>query len=202
MRLDPVNAVSSFHYYMWNAWSEDECKITFGGMYKHFWKKWNSLAGKSIFGAAERFYAELSDNNRELLVNRAVALYDGKTTRQEPEDSEIFVCAECGSPDVEIKAWINANTDEYLSDADDDCYGRWCDQCEDNTGLCNKEEYIGKMQDWWDDLDSITLESITGLHESGYSSDEGSQSFVEACNDWWRGQDYDFQRELYCKSQS
>ena len=29
MRLDPVNAVSSFHYYMWNAWGEEECKITF-----------------------------------------------------------------------------------------------------------------------------------------------------------------------------
>ena len=25
MRLDPVNAVSSFHYYMWNAWGEEEC---------------------------------------------------------------------------------------------------------------------------------------------------------------------------------
>ena len=24
MRLDPVNAVSSFHYYMWNAWDEEE----------------------------------------------------------------------------------------------------------------------------------------------------------------------------------
>ncbi len=33
MRLDPVNAVSSFHYYMWNAWGEEECKITFGGAY-------------------------------------------------------------------------------------------------------------------------------------------------------------------------
>ena len=53
MRLDPVNAVSSFHYYMWNAWGEEECKITFGGAYKHFWEKWNSLASKSILGAAE-----------------------------------------------------------------------------------------------------------------------------------------------------
>ena len=87
MRLDPVNAVSSFHYYMWNAWSEDECKITFGSMYKHFWEKWNSLASKSILGAAERFYAELSDNNRELLVNRAVALYDGKARKRKFRDS-------------------------------------------------------------------------------------------------------------------
>ena len=71
MKLDPVNAVSSFHYYMWNAWGEEECKITFGCAYKHFWKKWNSLASKSILGAAERFYAELSDNNRELLVGKS-----------------------------------------------------------------------------------------------------------------------------------
>ena len=92
MRLDPVNAVSSFHYYMWNAWGEEECKITFGGAYKHFWEKWNSLASKSILGAAERFCAELSDNNRELLVNRAVALYDGKATREEPHDEDVYVC--------------------------------------------------------------------------------------------------------------
>ena len=202
MRLDPVNAVSSFHYYMWNAWGEEECKITFGGAYKHFWEKWNFLASKSILGAAERFYAELSDNNRELLVNRAVALYDGKATRQEKENSEILVCVECGSPQVEVKAWVNANTDEYLSDADDDYCGRWCNQCEDNADLCTKEEYIDKMQDWWKDLDFITLESITGLHEADYSSKEGSQSFVDACNDWWNGQDYDTKRNLYYKSES
>ena len=120
MRLDPVNAVSSFHYYMWNAWSEEECKITFGGAYKHFWDKWNSLASKSILGAAERFYAELSDNNRELLVNRAVALYDGKATREEPHDEDVYVCDACGSRKIEIQVWVNANTNEYLSDVDDD----------------------------------------------------------------------------------
>ena len=52
------------------------------------------------------------------------------------------------------------------------------------------------------DLDFITMESITGLHETDYSSEDGSQSFVDACNDWWNGQDYDTQRELYFKSQS
>ena len=35
MRLDPVNAVSSFHYPMQNAWSEEDCKITFRAAYKH-----------------------------------------------------------------------------------------------------------------------------------------------------------------------
>ena len=52
-----VNAVSSFFYYMWNAWSEDECKVVYGEMYRHFWEKWSQMTDKGIFGAAERFYA-------------------------------------------------------------------------------------------------------------------------------------------------
>ena len=203
MRLDPVNAVSSFHYYMWNAWSEEECKITFGGAYKHFWEKWNSLASKSILGAAERFYAELSDNNRELLVNRAVALYDGKATREEPHDEDVYVCDACGSRKIEIQVWVNANTNEYLSDVDDDdtdC--KWCADCEQSQNFCTLIDYKQRMEDWWKDLDFITMESITGLHETDYSSEDGSQSFVDACNDWWNSQDFDTQRELYFKSQS
>ena len=202
MKLMAENAVSSFFYYMWNAWGEAECKIVFGSMYRHFWEKWNALADKSIFGAAERFYAELSDNNREMLANRAVERYDGKATRQEPHDEDVYVCAECGSPEVELKAWVNANTNEFMSTADDDYYDRWCNQCEDNIDYCNKKEYIEKIQEWWNGLDFITMESITGLHESDYSSEDGSQSFVDACNEWWKGLDYDTQRGLYFKSQS
>ena len=149
MRLDPVNAVSSFHYYMWNAWGEEECKITFGSMYKHFWEKWNSLASKSILGAAERFYAELSDNNRELLVNRAVALYDGKATREEPHDDDIYVCDACGSKQIEIQAWVDANNSEYLSDVDDDDVDKnWCAGCEEHFRFCSLSDYKQKMQDW------------------------------------------------------
>ena len=76
MKYQAENAVSSFFYYMWNAWSKEECKAVFGDMYRHFWDKWSALADKSIFGAAERFFAELSENNQKLLVERAVALYD------------------------------------------------------------------------------------------------------------------------------
>lgn len=47
-------------------------------MSEHFWEKWNSYAEPTARGAAERFYAELSDNYRRLLVERACLLYDGK----------------------------------------------------------------------------------------------------------------------------
>lgn len=87
MKYHAENAVSSFFYYMWNAWSKEECKIVFGGMHRHFWKKWNAQAEKSIYGAAERFYSELSENNQKLLAERAVSLYDGKAFRKKPDDS-------------------------------------------------------------------------------------------------------------------
>lgn len=127
MKYQAENAVSSFFYYMWNAWSKEECKAVFGDMYRHFWDKWSALADKSIFGAAERFFAELSENNQKLLVERAVALYDGRAFRKEPDDSDILVCKECGSRQLEIQAWINANTDERIRYVHDDNNGLWCD---------------------------------------------------------------------------
>ena len=33
MKYQAENTVSSFFYYMWNAWSEEECKAVYGGMY-------------------------------------------------------------------------------------------------------------------------------------------------------------------------
>ena len=144
---------------VWVIWFDNnadpfECKVTDNSMTVIAHEKEANFEATCHtpfeLGAAERFYAELSDNNREMLVNRAVALYDGKAIRQEKENSEILVCVECGSPQVEVKACVNANTDEFISDIDVDYCGRWCDQCDDNADLCTKEEYIDKMQDWWD----------------------------------------------------
>ena len=45
-----------------------------------------------------------------------------------------YVCSECGSPNVQIQAWVNANTNEYVSDLCDsgEC---WCENCEKHTKL-------------------------------------------------------------------
>lgn len=45
-----------------------------------------------------------------------------------------YVCSECGSPNIQIQAWVNANTSEYVSDL----YGSgecWCENCEKHTKL-------------------------------------------------------------------
>ena len=82
MKYQAENTVSSFFYYMWNAWSEEERKAVYGGMYPHFWEKWCVATGKGTFGAAERFYLELSEDNRRILVERAVSIYDGRRFRK------------------------------------------------------------------------------------------------------------------------
>ena len=73
--------VSSYFYYMWNAWCEPECKIVFQKStcnWQHFWEKWCGICHKhGVWGAAERFYAELTEPNRELLVSRECECYDG-----------------------------------------------------------------------------------------------------------------------------
>lgn len=72
------NTVSSFFYYMWNAWCEEECGIVFASVgYKHFWSKWCIASKPTPYGAAEKFYAELTEDNRALLVNRACKIYNG-----------------------------------------------------------------------------------------------------------------------------
>ena len=102
MKYQAENAVSSFFYYMWNAWCEEECRTVFKEMHPHFWEKWSLMTDKGIFGAAERFYAELTDRYREKLVERAVSLYDGKARRKHPDDSEIKVKEKDSGPSCSL----------------------------------------------------------------------------------------------------
>ena len=45
-----------------------------------------------------------------------------------------YVCSECGSPNVQVPAWVNANTNEYVSDLynSGEC---WCEDCMKHTKL-------------------------------------------------------------------
>lgn len=78
--------VSSFFYYMWNAWCEEECAIAFKDAscgWHHIWNKWCEACSRAggPMGAAERLFAELSDSNQELLVKRALELYEGRSKK-------------------------------------------------------------------------------------------------------------------------
>lgn len=74
------NDVASFFYYMWNCWDEEECSLAFENSNcepSHFWKEWLNYCEKSdTWGATALFFASLSDENQDLLVERATSRYD------------------------------------------------------------------------------------------------------------------------------
>ena len=57
-------------------------------------------------------------------------------------EPETIVCSECGSTNVETKAWVDANTDEVLdSCSDGDIEDNWCRDCEKHVELISYKEY-------------------------------------------------------------
>lgn len=55
------------------------------------------------------------------------------------------------------------------------------------------EDYI---QEWWSMLEFDELESITGLKSYNYPTEEGSQAFIDACNDWLAQHSFAEQQEI------
>lgn len=45
-----------------------------------------------------------------------------------------YVCSECGSPNIQVQAWVNANTNEYVDDITDNAEC-WCEDCMKHTKL-------------------------------------------------------------------
>lgn len=80
-----TNDVTSFFFYMWNAWCQEECEKAFSDAsceWQHFWNKWCVICDKhGVYGAAEHMYSELSEENRDLLVKRACQMYEGSRLR-------------------------------------------------------------------------------------------------------------------------
>lgn len=46
-----------------------------------------------------------------------------------------YVCSECGSPNIQVQAWVNANTHEYADDIIDGANECWCEDCGKHTKL-------------------------------------------------------------------
>ena len=51
-------------------------------------------------------------------------------------------CPECGGTNVQIMAWVDANTNKYCSDVNTPAEREdtWCDDCEKHTGLATLTE--------------------------------------------------------------
>lgn len=74
----------------------------------------------------------------------AIHVYDFELEedRENPDPDKtktVFLCSNCGSDNVEMKAWVNPNTDgigDTISSEEEDCY---CNDCDGNHELLSHE---------------------------------------------------------------
>ena len=59
----------------------------------------------------------------------------------------MLVCEECGSSNVQVLAWIDANTNEYKGEGPNNSpENNWCEKCQSHVYLTD-EEIFNKSKD-------------------------------------------------------
>lgn len=53
----------------------------------------------------------------------------------------MLVCEKCGGSNIQILAWVDANTNEYKEEHINDINSKWCENCKEHINLINEEEY-------------------------------------------------------------
>lgn len=65
-----MNEVTNFMWYIFNKWTKEECEYLFGYLAEHIWNKWKVYNHDAL-----RWYAELDNECRQKLVDRANEIY-------------------------------------------------------------------------------------------------------------------------------
>ena len=93
---------------------------------------------EDVFGF---YYAGITENGVIKYLHRGFEEYDIKTLTKlgeitvvdaSEEKDEFLVCSKCGSKNVQVTAWVYANTNRYAGEADGDV---WCEDCDEHTTL-------------------------------------------------------------------
>ena len=169
MERTKENVVSCYFTYMQDGWCEEECRTIFGARAEAVWIMWckNLSAGASGSGL---FYLALDKDDKIRLVDRAVRFVEKRID----DESQLLVCDECGSREIQMMAWVDPNTSE-----------------------CSLAEFRQRLDAWWESTDHSKKEEITGLCRTDFPAGDDCRAFVEACNAWWREHDYEGRRALW-----
>lgn len=56
-------------------------------------------------------------------------------------DTTLLVCEQCGGDNIQVKAWVNANTNEFINDASDgEGEDNWCTDCNMAVEFVSEDE--------------------------------------------------------------
>lgn len=113
------------------------------GMYDlHAFQVWGGTAGKRGEDEIPTVYIE-GISKRGSVINGGLCV-DLEAFQKEVErflhcmPDDPLVCETCGSANVEIKVWVNVNTNEHGTDCEEDPY---CPICDEETRTMQKSDY-------------------------------------------------------------
>ena len=58
------------------------------------------------------------------------------------DKNNTFCCAYCGNTHIQVRVWVDINTNEIVSDCEDG--DAWCDDCETHVRYCSVAEFEKK----------------------------------------------------------
>lgn len=135
----------------------------FGTRAASVWKVWCRSIAPDLCGAARRFYIALDRGNRRLLIEHIACAVRGQDEECPAKEPSVLVCQECGSREIQMMAWVDPNTLEYVSSIDADSDDQWCDACQEHVWFCSLEEFGDNLDAWW--LAEWTSRKWNGLRD-------------------------------------
>ena len=81
-------------------------------------------------------------------------------------------CSGCGGTNIQVMAWVDANTNKYCSDINTpaEVKDTWCEDCEDHTGL-------ETIQELWDRFSEIPINNDDEIEENFLCFPAGTYRF-------------------------
>lgn len=106
-------------------------------------------------------------------------------------------CAACGSLGVEVKVWVDANTNEITDEDNIGANDRWCGFCGEHTDQIPESELMEIVEEWFEKyLLPDDDEVISGLERDDFASDE---EFDAACKENWDARDVEGKIDIWYK---
>ncbi len=92
---------------------------------------------------------------------------------------DTLYCPECGGTNIQIMAWVDANTNKYCSDVNNpaETEDTWCEDCEDHTGFLTLPEL-------WKLFSKISINNKDEIEEDFMCFTTGTAKQVVL--DWFR----------------
>lgn len=101
------------------------------------------------------------------------------------ERHDPYRCSECGSADVEIKVWSKPNEGGRYGGDCEEFDRSYCNHCDELVRIRPTSALLKDAEAWWSAADFQKMETLTGLHQTDFSPEEGYQTFIDAGNSWW-----------------